>query len=164
MTRQSAIEVRFREQIRRRREQRKWSQADVAKRLHDNGLRHMISSMVAKIESGDRAVRIDEANALAELFETSVDVLLGRAAPDDADAVANEVRLARHTGLKVQLDIQASQAALIDATLGLRAVTSWQPDGDALALMEGFTQTTRALAKADRILTTTLATAGGTTI
>src|SRR3954464_5648185 len=106
MASQSAVEVRFRQQVKRRRTQREWSQADLAKRLQDNGLRHIITSMVAKIESGDRAVRIDEANALAELFETSLAVRRGRAETPAAEAVAAEVKLARHTALKAQLDIQ----------------------------------------------------------
>jgi hypothetical protein len=35
---------------------------------------------IAKIEAGDRAVRIDEATALADIFEVSLDSLLGRTA------------------------------------------------------------------------------------
>ena len=38
----------------------------------------MYASAVAKIESGQRAVRIEEAEAIAELFGVSVDSLLGR--------------------------------------------------------------------------------------
>jgi hypothetical protein len=38
----------------------------------------MYPTTVAKIESGERAVRIDEATAIADLFEVSVDTLLGR--------------------------------------------------------------------------------------
>jgi len=39
---------------------------------------------IAKIEKGERSVRIDEAAGIAELIETSVDALPGRAVPDDA--------------------------------------------------------------------------------
>ena len=46
--------------------------------LQNRGFEHIYSTTVAKIESGERAVRIDEAAALADLFDVSVDALLGR--------------------------------------------------------------------------------------
>ena len=78
MGKQSAVETRFRERVRAERDRRRWSQADLSKRLQAKGLDHILPSTVAKIEGGDRAVRIDEANALADLFAISVDDLLGR--------------------------------------------------------------------------------------
>lgn len=63
------------EQERRR---RNWSRADFAKMLHSKGFTHIYASTVAKIEYGERSVRIDEANAIADVFEVSVDALLGR--------------------------------------------------------------------------------------
>lgn len=76
------MEKRFRERVyaERTRRGREWSQAELAKRLQAKGLRHMLPSTVAKIEIGERAVRIDEASALADLFAMSVDELLGRSA------------------------------------------------------------------------------------
>ena len=41
------------------------------------GFKHVLPTTVAKIESGERWVRLAEANALADVFEVSVDVLLG---------------------------------------------------------------------------------------
>jgi transcriptional regulator with XRE-family HTH domain len=161
MGRRRSVEVRFREQVKRHRERCGWSQSDLAKRLQDNGLEHIIPSTVAKIEGGARSVRIDEANVLADLFETSVDALLGRAVLEDADDVANEVRLARHTALKAQLEIQTSQTSLSDTALALKVVAGWQPEGDAEALVDGCTRAASALAKADRILTEALSAAGG---
>jgi transcriptional regulator with XRE-family HTH domain len=78
MGRQSAVETRFRERMKHERDRRGWSQADLSKLLQGRGLEHIYSTTVAKIESGERAVRIDEATAIADLFEVSVDVLLGR--------------------------------------------------------------------------------------
>lgn len=46
--------------------------------LSDNGVQPMHPTIVAKIESGDRSVRINEAVGIADLFEVSVDSLLGR--------------------------------------------------------------------------------------
>jgi transcriptional regulator with XRE-family HTH domain len=78
MGRQSAVETRFRERVKDERDRRGWSQADLSKLLQGRGLEHIYPTTVAKIESGERAVRIDEATAIADLFEVSVDVLLGR--------------------------------------------------------------------------------------
>jgi transcriptional regulator with XRE-family HTH domain len=69
-------ESRFRENLRRERETRKWSQAHLAKLLSSKGLA-VYSTTVAKIESGERAARIDEVVGIADLFNTSVDALLG---------------------------------------------------------------------------------------
>jgi transcriptional regulator with XRE-family HTH domain len=82
MGRQSLVETRFRKRVRNERTRRGWSQADLSKRLQDKGLQHLLPSTVAKIENGDRAVRIDEANALADLFALSLDELLGRNLPE----------------------------------------------------------------------------------
>ena len=78
MGKQSAAETRFRERVQQERERRKWSRADLSKLLQRKGFEHIYASTVAKIEYGERAVRIDEATAIADLFEVSVDVLLGR--------------------------------------------------------------------------------------
>jgi transcriptional regulator with XRE-family HTH domain len=97
------VETRFRERIKQERERREWSQADLSKRLQAKGLEHIISSTVAKIESGDRAVRIDEANALADLFAVSVDELLGRS-PAGTDLVwvaSRLLGLARNTAERI---------------------------------------------------------------
>jgi transcriptional regulator with XRE-family HTH domain len=63
--------------MRAERERRGWSQADMAKMLSRKGIQSMYPTTVAKIEAGERAVRIDEANAIADLFEVSLDSLLG---------------------------------------------------------------------------------------
>jgi len=71
---QTAVEARFRKRVKKQRDRRGWSQADVAKMLGDKGIKGIYPTTVAKIESGERAVRIDEATALADLFETRLDV------------------------------------------------------------------------------------------
>jgi transcriptional regulator with XRE-family HTH domain len=78
MGRKSAVETRFRERVKQERDRRDWSQADLSELLQGRGLEHIYPTTVAKIESGERAVRIDEATAIADLFEVSVDALLGR--------------------------------------------------------------------------------------
>jgi transcriptional regulator with XRE-family HTH domain len=67
----------FRSALRRGRESRRWSQAFLAKLLQDKGV-SVYATTITKIEAGDRAAQIDEIVAIAELFEVSVDTLLGR--------------------------------------------------------------------------------------
>ena len=67
----------FSKRLRAEREQRGWSQADMAERLSDKDI-PMHWTTIAKIEAGDRSVRIAEAVGIADLFEVSLDALLGR--------------------------------------------------------------------------------------
>jgi transcriptional regulator with XRE-family HTH domain len=69
---------RFRERIFHERDRRKWSQAEVAKRLTAMGIDSMHPTTVAKIEAGDREVKLDEAAAMADLYGLPLDTLLGR--------------------------------------------------------------------------------------
>jgi transcriptional regulator with XRE-family HTH domain len=85
MGKQTLIETRFRERVKRERERRDWSQAELAKLLQDRGIGSVYPTTVAKIEAGERSVRIDEANALADIFEVSVDALLGRSTSFEQD-------------------------------------------------------------------------------
>jgi len=94
---QSAVEARFRQRVKKQRDRRDWSQADVAKMLGDKGIKGIYPTTIAKIESGERAVRIDEAAALADLFEVSLDALLGRKHNSQVDELAYLLRLLRDT-------------------------------------------------------------------
>lgn len=84
MGKQKWTEDRFSKCLRDERESRGWSQARLAELLSDNGT-PMHHTTVAKIEKGDRSVRIDEAAAIADLFDVSLDRLLGRSAAPRAD-------------------------------------------------------------------------------
>jgi transcriptional regulator with XRE-family HTH domain len=75
---------RFGERIKAEREDRGWSQADMAKALSTVGVHSMHPTTIAKIEAGDRSVRINEAVGIADLFEVSLDALLDRDWPDDS--------------------------------------------------------------------------------
>lgn len=75
---ESRSQIQFRKKARYEREQRGWSQADVAKMLTAKGIDGIYHSTVAKIESGERAVRLDEAAAMADLFAMSLDILVAR--------------------------------------------------------------------------------------
>jgi transcriptional regulator with XRE-family HTH domain len=82
------VEDSFRTEIRRKREDLRWSQETLAEKLSARGV-PMHWTTIAKIEKGTRSVRIDEAAAIADLFEVSLDVLAGRqAVPGDDPAFA----------------------------------------------------------------------------
>lgn len=68
----------FRNKLRSERRDRGLSQAELAKLLEQNTKQAWHPTTVAKIEAGERAVRIDEATAIADLFELSLDRFLGR--------------------------------------------------------------------------------------
>jgi transcriptional regulator with XRE-family HTH domain len=71
------IEDHFSKHLRTERDSRGWSQTEMAEMLSDKGI-PMHWTTIAKIEKNDRSVRIDEAAGIADLFDTSVDALLGR--------------------------------------------------------------------------------------
>lgn len=66
----------LRNTLHRLRKDRGWSMAALAEMLRTKGLT-AYPTTIAKIEAGDRAIQIDELVALAELFEVSIDMLLG---------------------------------------------------------------------------------------
>lgn len=78
MVRTSVAQNHFRKKARKARQQRGWSQADLAKRLTDMGIDSMYATTVAKIEAGDREIKLDEAAAMADLFDMSLDELVAR--------------------------------------------------------------------------------------
>ncbi|MGO9154344.1 helix-turn-helix transcriptional regulator [Mycobacterium sp.] len=100
--------------MKRERDRNDWSQADLSKLLQRRGLEHIYPTTVAKIESGERAVRIDEAAALADLFGVSVDALLGRGIRHD---LAYILRAVLDTARR-----SAEQAAAIDDALSASLV------------------------------------------
>ena len=77
----------FRDRLRSEREHRGWTQTDLAKMLSDNGIAGMYKATIAKIEAGDRGVKLHEAAAIASLLGVSVDALLGRSSSPQNDVV-----------------------------------------------------------------------------
>lgn len=108
VVREMAVEARFRERIRQEREYRKWSQAAVADMLSDKGIKGVYPTTVAKIESGERAVRIDEAAALADLFDMSVDALMGRSPGSQPSELAFQLRTVRDTARQIYQQVYGS--------------------------------------------------------
>lgn len=94
----------FRKRLKAERAAKGWSQADLAKMLSDKGI-PVHSTTIAKIEAGDREVRIDEAAAMADLFGTSVDALLGRISPGLDSDIAHSVNVLQETAQRAARDL-----------------------------------------------------------
>jgi hypothetical protein len=52
--------------------------------LTANGIDSMHPTTIAKIEAGDREVKLDEAEALADLYGMSLDTMMGKGLPDES--------------------------------------------------------------------------------
>jgi transcriptional regulator with XRE-family HTH domain len=86
----------FGSRVRQGREDRKWSQVEMARLLCDVGVEPMHATTIAKIEAGTRSVRINEAVGIADLFDVSLDVLMGRShISTDSEQLTFSLRLLR---------------------------------------------------------------------
>ena len=78
MSKERWLDLRFGERLKAEREARGWSQPHFAELLEAQGVTPMHATTVAKIESGKRSVRVVEALGMAEVFDVSIDSLMGR--------------------------------------------------------------------------------------
>jgi transcriptional regulator with XRE-family HTH domain len=76
------VDKRFGHELQRVRSERGWTQPQMAEKLSATGIAAIHSTTLAKIEAGTRSVRINEAVAIADLLDVSLDALLGRQRPD----------------------------------------------------------------------------------
>lgn len=97
MGRKKWSDASFGKRVQIERTNRGWSQAEMAKMLSDNGVEPMHPTTIAKIEAGQRSVRINEALGIAELFEASIDSLLGRKPGTQSKEQEYALRLLRDT-------------------------------------------------------------------
>lgn len=149
MGRHQDAEYRFRQRLLDERRRRGWSQAQVANLLRDRGLQ-VHPTTVAKIEAGERAAKIDEVAAIADIFEVSVDMLLGRStAPKNDDLYA----------LRALLDMAQQamwQAQTIETTLRERIAEVATSEGPGKAIATECDRAADALAQAHTVLYKTL--------
>ena len=96
---------RFGKRVKDKREDRGWTQAEMAKRLSDKGIHPMHPTTIAKIELGERSVRINEAVGIANLFEVSLDSLLGHPSGPRQHDVTYELRALRDTARKSSQEV-----------------------------------------------------------
>jgi hypothetical protein len=89
--------------------------------MRDRGLQ-VHPTTVAKIEAGERAAKIDEIAAIADIFEVSLDRLLGRDISDEADA-QHALRALTDTAAQSAWQVTAITNTLRDQTTQLAAFT-----------------------------------------
>ncbi|TDZ79106.1 helix-turn-helix protein [Mycobacteroides salmoniphilum] len=92
--RHESWEKRFGEVVRGWRQDRNWSQDDVAEHLRHHGF-EMHQTTVAKIERGARPLRVAEATALAEVFGMPIMAVFELSLPDDhaTELVSHRIEL-----------------------------------------------------------------------
>jgi transcriptional regulator with XRE-family HTH domain len=111
------IDKRFGDRVKGERESRGWSQADMAQMLSDRGIQPMHPTTVAKIEAGDRSVRINEAVGIADLFEVPVDSLLGRKPEAQRSQREYLLRAFRDTARQSSQQVRAAMEAIREQEL-----------------------------------------------
>ncbi len=103
MKRYSTDQRQLARRIRWEQQRRGWTNADLALALRDRGCAVDVTAL-SKVKSGKRAVSLEEAVALADLFETTVDGLLKDvewALSAELNAVLNELDQRRREVLAV---------------------------------------------------------------
>ncbi|WP_430497870.1 helix-turn-helix domain-containing protein [Micromonospora trifolii] len=65
----SSAEQRFGAQVRRAREERGWSQEALARKLRDTAGIELHQTAIARLERGERAIRLNEVTALARILD-----------------------------------------------------------------------------------------------
>lgn len=143
-------DARFGERVRAERKHRGWTQPELAKMLHDKGIRPMQAVIISKIESGERPARVTEAASIAECFEVSVDALLGRTTDErnDRDYAQRVLRdIARRSAQQIR-DIRSMLGERIFAVHGSitpedwskRAQIAWTAIEDTIAALVDLAQ------------------------
>jgi Helix-turn-helix len=120
------VNDRFGELVIREREAKnpKWTQKELADKLADKGV-SLHWTTIAKIEKGQRGVRLDEAAAFADVLNCSVDHLLGRRSRPAADRDFAMQRLATSV-----VDAQRSvQVSMRDITITCTDIVDLDAEG-----------------------------------
>lgn len=129
MSKSKWTEDHFRKRLKDERERREWTQEALANMLSAKGI-PMHWTTVAKIEKGDRSVRIDEAAGIADLFGISVDTMLGRWAQPDNDRF-HVLTAVGDTYLQSMNQVEETLQAIHDRITDLSALDDF-PGRDAL--------------------------------
>ncbi|MEX5259576.1 helix-turn-helix transcriptional regulator [Kocuria sp. CPCC 205263] len=75
MAEEGTMNRRFRENMRRIREEKGWSQGELSRRLVDSGLSVFHQTTITRIENGSRPVKLDEAGVIAEALGVTLEVM-----------------------------------------------------------------------------------------
>jgi transcriptional regulator with XRE-family HTH domain len=114
MGRRELVAEKFGERLREERGHRGLSQAQLAKLLSARGVT-AYPTTIAKIETGERVVRIEELAAIADLFDLSLDALIGRRERPSGDLDYAE-RALRDTVERTAIAVTEQLLMLGDAT------------------------------------------------
>ena len=106
----------FRKGLKAERERLDLTQEKMAELFKANGL-NLHWSTIAKIETGDRSVRIDEAARIADIFKVSLDTMVGRAIAGDRDELYT-VRSLVHEARHAQSIAESLESSLRDRITG----------------------------------------------
>jgi transcriptional regulator with XRE-family HTH domain len=142
MARQKWADSEFGHRLKAERERQGWTQPQIAKMLSDRCAQPIHATTIAKIEAGTRSVRINEAVAMADLFEVSIDALLGRRQPDDTTLTYAMVNLSKYAH-DAQSTILRAQHTTADITEILEDVA----ERFDLPYTEGLQEATRDMAE-----------------
>jgi transcriptional regulator with XRE-family HTH domain len=156
METERATNVRFGKRFREARNKKKWSQTETAKRLGQLGVR-AYPSTIAKIEAGDRPVKLAELAAIAEMFGVSIDVLLRRGVKPRSDRV-HALTTVVDTALRASAEIAGIVAAVRDRVDDLAAFDDL-PAGPPL--IAGWERARDLLIDTDDVLTDVMRVARG---
>jgi transcriptional regulator with XRE-family HTH domain len=152
MGRRKWTEDYFSKRVRTERERRGWSQADMAKMLTDKGI-PMHWTTIAKIEKGDRSVRIDEAAGIADLFEVSLDVLLGRNRDENRSGFVWMAAQLQSLARKSANDVDGLSETLADELPDMRYYAELAKTGSGDELVRSTEMALSALSEARQALT-----------
>lgn len=135
----------FRKALREERNRRELTLEELADVLKANGL-DVHWTTLGKIENGTRSVRIDEAARIADVFETSVDAMLGRAAAaDPIDAVTRELQRFVYAANTARNELSPIRTSLTKAAFNMRMAANWQPQQGAFDLVNACTEAVELL-------------------
>jgi transcriptional regulator with XRE-family HTH domain len=133
----------------------------MAKLLSDKGLT-VYPTTIAKIEAGERAPLIDEVAAIADMFDVSIDTLLGRSATPRNDLMF-ALRALADTAHHATWQVESIETALRDRIAQLAAFNSEvKPDALAKSIQSGCERACDALAEANDALHSALTPPGST--
>jgi transcriptional regulator with XRE-family HTH domain len=113
MTTRNLIRPYFSNRLKIERVNRDWSQATMAELLKERGI-DLHPTALAKIEAKQRDVRIDEAAAIADLFDIPLDALLGRHVRRDT-ALDYVLRGVKHAARRSAQQIAGTLSELDDS-------------------------------------------------
>lgn len=93
--------------MKRLREERGWTQADLARKMTDIGWSGMYQTTISRMEKGERPVRIGEARGLARVFEVTVGMMIAQ--PESSkpvESLKNSVMKLEEVRSRLRSDIE----------------------------------------------------------